>query len=745
MLFRSPHDFRPWVNEQEAARKSLTPDDFAMKQAELWKNGLAEWGQDGERIARLRAAAEFTVYTPGSTAGTPVSILGSLASPHAAVRGDDELLRDRVANAASGLLTLVGVDPDPIRSREHILMSTILHHAWSNGLDLDLPSLIQLIQAPPVATVGVMDVESFYPSKDRFGLAMLFNNLLAAPGFATWLEGDPLDIGRLLYTPDGRPRVSIMSIAHLSDTERMFFVTLLLNEVLSWTRAQSGTSSLRAIVYMDEIFGYFPPVANPPSKTPLLTLLKQARAFGVGIVLATQNPVDLDYKGLSNTGTWFIGRLQTERDKARVLEGLEGVAAGVAAGFDRAAMEATLAGLGNRVFLMYNVHEDGPAIFQTRWTLSYLAGPLTRTQIRQLAPVGAGGPAEPAATTAVVPNPLAPAVEPLNTAVPPAAPAGPPLAGSAPLLPPDIPSFYLPVVASGRTGSTLVLRPGLGAVADVHFRDTKRGIAADQTVAALVVLGESALNVSWDEADLVDLDPDRLATTPPAGAIFQPLPPPATKPAGYKAWQKDFGDWVYRNQSLNLVSYPPLKLVADPEESEGEFRARVQLKQRETRDQMVEKLRRSYAPKLATLDEKVRRAEQVVDREEEQAKGQKLQTAISFGATLLGAFTGRKLASTGNLGRATTAARGVSRSVNQAGDVARAKQTLATLQQARADLDLEFSDAVTALEAELDASHGDFDQIELRPKKADVRVRFLALTWMPVWRDASGEERPAWR
>ncbi|MBM3173902.1 MAG: ATP-binding protein, partial [Chloroflexi bacterium] len=379
-----PQDFLPWVNEDDARKKSLSTDEYARQQAELWRNGLASWGQDGERIAQLRQTADFVIYTPGSNAGLPVSILKSFAAPPSAVRDDSELLRDRIVSTATSLLGLLGKEADPIRSREHILMSTILDTAWRQGRDLDLASLIQQIQTPPMSKVGVLDLESFYPSKDRFELAMLLNNLLAAPGFNAWLEGEPLDIGQILYSPNGKPRHAIFSIAHLNDAERMFFVSLLLNQILAWTRTQSGTTSLRAIVYMDEIFGYFPPIANPPSKAPLLTLLKQARAFGVGILLATQNPVDLDYKGLANTGTWFIGRLQTERDKMRVLEGLEGVAASSGTKFDRQAMEQTLAGLGSRIFLMNNVHDDAPTIFESRWAMSYLRGPLTRNQIKVL-------------------------------------------------------------------------------------------------------------------------------------------------------------------------------------------------------------------------------------------------------------------------------------------------------------------------------------------------------------------------
>lgn len=377
-------DFAPWINEDDARKKGLSPGDFAAQQAELWKKGLGEWGQSGERIQKLKDAADFVVYTPGSNAGIPVSILKSFAAPSHEILDDVELLRERVGTTTTSLLGLIGVEADPIKSREHILLSTILDQAWRKGQDLDLASLIQQIQTPPVSKVGVLDLDSFYPSKDRFALAMQLNNLLAAPGFSAWLEGEALDVGQMLHSPAGKPRIAIFPIAHLSDAERMFFVTLLLSQTLGWIRGQSGTTSLRAILYLDEIFGYFPPVANPPSKAPLLTLLKQARAYGLGVVLATQNPVDLDYKGLANIGTWFIGRLQTERDKARVLEGLEGAAASSGKKFDKQQMEQLLAGLGSRVFLLNNVHEDAPEVFQTRWTLSYLRGPLTRTQIKTL-------------------------------------------------------------------------------------------------------------------------------------------------------------------------------------------------------------------------------------------------------------------------------------------------------------------------------------------------------------------------
>ncbi len=379
-----PKSFLPWIDRDEAARQGRTPEQHAAKVANMWRDGLADWGEGPERIARLREAADVAIYTPGSTSGMPVSVLGSFAAPSAELLADAGALGDRIESAVSGLLSLVGIDADPVRSREHILLANILSSAWSRGESLDLAGLIREIQDPPFDRVGVFDLESFYPSKDRFELAIALNNLLASPGFAAWMEGDPLDVRTLLYAPDGRPRISVMSIAHLSDAERMFFVTILLNEIVAWMRSQPGTSSLRALLYMDEIYGYFPPTAKPPSKKPMLTLLKQARAYGLGVLLATQNPVDLDYKGLSNTGTWFIGRLQTERDKLRVLDGLEGASVAAGTEFDRSQLDQILSGLGKRVFLMHNVHEDAPVIFHTRWAMSYLRGPLTAAQIQTL-------------------------------------------------------------------------------------------------------------------------------------------------------------------------------------------------------------------------------------------------------------------------------------------------------------------------------------------------------------------------
>ncbi len=633
-------DFAPWVNEGDAQKKGLSIDAYAAQQAELWKNGLGEWGQDGERIKRLRDAADFRIYTPGSNAGISVSILKSFTAPPETLRQDTELLGERINTTVTSLLGLVGIDADPIRSREHILLSNILHQEWSAGRDLDIGMLIQKIQTPPMTKIGVMDLDSFFPADDRFELAMALNHLLASPSFAAWMEGDPLDIPSILYTPAGKPRHAIFSIAHLGDAERMFFVSLLLNQVLGWMRAQSGTTSLRAILYMDEIFGYFPPVANPPSKLPLLTLLKQGRAFGLGVVLVTQNPVDLDYKGLSNAGTWFIGRLQTERDKARVLEGLEGIAVGTGQKFDRQEMDQLLAGLRTRIFLMNNTHDERPEVFETRWTMSYLRGPLTRTQIKSLM--------DPVKTQPVQPSEVAPVS-------PPQAP--PPSQKEKPVLPPEIPQYYIPIRSSSDANTRLSYRPMLVGASEIHYSDAKT-IDFTQQLTLLADFSDGPITVDWNTAAPIGVPIEDLQSQPEeSGAEFVEVPEKACKQKIYATWGKDLATWIYRNHRLELFESPNLDVASNPGETERDFRVRMQQIARERRDDAVEKLRRKYAPKFEQLEERKRRAQQIVERQMDQAQGQKYQTAISFGATLLGSLLGRKKAGLGTLGRATTTAR----------------------------------------------------------------------------------------
>ena len=706
----APEDFAPWVNEGDPAQV-----------AKQWQEGLAKWGQDGARIKRLRDAADFRIYTPGSNAGLPVSIIKSFVAPPESIRQDNESLAERINTTVTSLLGLVGVDADPVRSREHILLSNILQQEWSNGRDLDIATLIQKVQTPPLTKIGVMDLDSFFPADDRFQLAMALNNLMASPSFASWMEGEPLDVQQFLYTGTGKPRLSIFSIAHLADAERMFFVSLLLNQVLGWMRSQSGTTSLRAILYMDEIFGYFPPVANPPSKLPLLTLLKQARAFGLGVVLATQNPVDLDYKGLANAGTWFIGRLQTERDKARMLEGLEGIATSTGQKFDKQQMEQLLAGLDKRIFLMNNVHDDVPELFETRWAMSYLRGPLTRTQIKVLMDPLKGTPGAPTPTPVSAPAPAAVASK-----------------SGRPVLPPEITQYYIPVRSTGDANATLTYSPLLLGATEIHYSSSKT-VDVTQQLTLLAEISDGPVSLDWSNATPLDLPVGDLESEPQPNAQYVEVPAVATKAKSYASWQKDLANWVYRNQRLELLESPTLNVVSNPGESERDFRVRLQQIAHEERDEAVEKLRRKYAPKFAQLEERKRRAEQAVAREAEQAQGQKVQTAISFGATLLSSFLGRKRTSLTTLGRATTAARGVSRSMKESQDVGRAEDNVAAVTQKIADLEAEFQAETAALENTFDPQTEPLEKVSLKPTKANIAVKLVTLAWAPY-----SNNKPAW-
>ena len=642
-------DLEPWVNRTEAENKGLSPADYATQQAEFWRKGMAEWDLGVERIAKLRDAAEFAIYTPGSTAGTPIAVLRSFAVPPEAIRTDADLFRERVQTTATSVLALLGMEVDPLTSREHILLANVLQRAWAAGTDLDLARLIAQVQDPPFETIGVMALEQVFPKKDRFGFAMQLNNLLAAPGFEAWMQGVPLDASRLLFTESGKPRVSVLSIAHLGDQERMFFVTMLLNDLIGWMRQQPGTGTLRAILYMDEVAGYLPPVANPASKPPFLTLLKQARAFGLGVVLSTQNPADLDYKALSNAGTWFLGRLQAERDKARVMEGLEGVTQ--SGRFDRNAMEQLIAGLGKRTFLLHSVHESMPEVFQTRWTMSYLAGPLTREQIRKLSP-GAG-------------QPVAAATKPTSATSSAVSPVTDPAAGP-PAVPPGVPQFHLPA-----TGADVTWIPGVLGVADVAYGNAKLAIDRSERVVHVAPFVEGPVPVDWGEADALEIGAEHIAEGAPAEGRFGRVPAAVTA-KGLAEWQKSYARWLRTSQALTLYRSVSLRVLSTPGESERDFRMRLQQEAREQRDTRVAALREKYAPKVQALQAKLQAARDRIARELGEASADKLQTAVSMGSAILGAFLGRRTLSSTNLSRMGTAARGVGRMQKSSGDVARA-------------------------------------------------------------------------
>lgn len=691
-----PSDFEPWIDPAEAERANAGVGEYAKTVAAQWRDGLARWGQDGARIARLRDAVDMSIYTPGSSAGRPLRVLDVLEPPGDA-SAEADWMGEAIDGAVSGILALVGIEPDPIHSKEHILLSNLLAHAWGRGESVDLGTLIRSIGAPPFDRIGVMDVETFYPATERQKLATRINGVIAAPGFSTWLQGEPLDVQRLLWTADGKPRVSILSIAHLNDAERMFFVSMLFGRVVSWMRKQSGTSSLRAILYMDEVFGFLPPVSEPPSKRPLLTLLKQARAYGLGIVLATQNPVDIDYKALSNCGTWFLGRLQTERDVARVVDGLEGASAAAGQSFRRGEVERLLAGLRSRVFLVNNAHEDEPVLFHTRWAMSYLRGPLTRTQIKRLTPEVESHELQ----------------------------AAPPRSSHAAAASDDT----LPALPAGVEQVFLSDAPGEYAphlVATVTLHHARASLRLD-TWTELVVLGPLADGNPWDHSAVLDPETLDLFEAMPDKATFRPLPAGAVAKSQFRGYAASLKSHVYETQPKSIWRCKPLKLYSSADETKSEFSARAQLAFREHRDARLDELRDKLHRKLEQVEKRVERAEARVAREKDQYDHQKLQTGISMGATILGAVFGSR-----GLGRATTTARGAGRIAKEREDVVRAERAAQEVAEERRALEVEFERELEAFRQDTTRHEPEIEEVLIRPTKSDIRIEDLRLAWQRV-------------
>lgn len=709
-------DFRPWINLHDASAKEMTADEYAQNQAQLWRKGLADWDQDGARIERLRQAAEVTVYTPGGAAGRSVSVLKSFDPPSRALMKDADAYRDRVQIMATGLLSLLGLNADPFTSREHILISNILEHFWSSGNSLSLADLIKAIQKPPLDKVGIMDLESFYPAKDRVALAMSFNNLLASPSFKAWLEGDPLDTHSFLYSKSGRPKISVFSIAHLGDAERMFFVTMLLNDILSWTRSQAGTGSLRALLYMDELFGYLPPTANPPSKMPLLTLLKQARAFGLGLLLATQNPVDLDYKALSNAGTWFIGRLQTERDKERVLAGLEGVASSEK--FSKQRIKRILTDLGQRVFYLHNVHEDQPLVFNTRWVLSYLAGPLTREQIAAL-PQNIPGPGRAAAASLAATAPSgngAPHRATQAAAVP-----------SLPTVPPQVRQVFLP--ACGAVAPQPVYSPSVLGVVEILYTNARYGVNETKNFTLSTPLHEGPVALEWGQSEILDVDWRELETEPLPRASYNELPGAAVNPRNYDNWQKLLSQYARRELTLKLYRSPILKAFSQTDEDEVDFRIRLRHLAHEERDAAIEKLQKKYSTRLKTLEDRRRRARQKVESQSSKASQQKMDAAITAGTALLGALLGKKALTRTTVNRMGTAVKSTSRAAQSSESIAQAEENLQAAQVQLQELQMQIEEEVEAISDRYDIENEDLEEIIIRATATNIVVHFIGLAW----------------
>ena len=746
-----PQDFQPWIDADLARRAGKNVEQVATEASTSWREGLQEWGIPEERILALKNAAQFAIFTPGSDAGLPVSVLSSLAAPQIVWNENREILREKITSTVTALLGLVGyTDVDPIRSREHILLSNIFENEWSQGKDVELGELVLQTQAPPFEKLGAFPVETFFPAKDRMELAMVLNNILAAPTFETWREGQALNIGSMLYTEDGRPRHNIFYLAHLSDEERMFFITLLLSAVETWMRTQSGASSLRALLYMDEMYGYLPPQRNPPSKQPLLRMLKNARAFGLGLLLATQNPVDLDYKALSNAGTWFIGKLQTEQDKNRLLDGLESAAGGIS----RTVFDKLISSLGKRVFVLHNIHAKGPELLQTRHTMNFLAGPIMRNRIgdlNKLANVEAAVPV--VSRPPAVPVMAAPA-SPGTTSTPRPAQSQPPTAmiqssNTKPPVPAWIREYFLPqnyslpeafsaaqrhmpaeVMIDG-----VIYRPTLLASGDVRILDRKHGVDSEIKRTILVKSPEKRGSVRWEDYPLNGAVLDQIETNPVPAARFSSIDAPLNDVKLMTALQKDFTDWIFRNSSVKARANQTLKVFAGPDVSPADFMKACADAAREARDAEIDKKTGQLDRQLKSLEDKLAREERELVKDEDELSNRKVEEAGTHLENLTGLFGGRRKAS--RLSSSLTKRRMTQQARS---DVEESKEAIKEFNRQIEELQKRREEVIAEINDRWGRVVNEITEVTIAPKKTDVLVNVFGVAWMPYYVIQSGEE-----
>ncbi|OGD52913.1 hypothetical protein A3K80_03040 [Candidatus Bathyarchaeota archaeon RBG_13_38_9] len=743
-----PEDFQPWVNTDDARRKGKSVEEYADYISKLWRKGLKDCGIGSKRIHLLKESVDFSIFTPGSDAGQPISILSSLAVPNLDFDKHTEIIREQISGTVAALLSLAGVDVDPIRSREAILLSNIFETYWRKKENLNLENLIMSIQKPPVIKLGVFDVDTYYPEKDRFQLAMKFNNLVASPSFRSWLEGETLDIDRIFYTSEGKPRHSIFYIAHLSDREKMFFVTLLLENLLTWVRRQTGTTSLRALLYFDEIFGFIPPVSEPPSKRPLLTLLKQARAFGLGLLLVTQNPVDLDYKGLTNTGTWFIGKLQAERDKDRVLQGLKGAINEAGKSSEKVDHDSIINKLKSRVFLMHNVHEDLPIVFQTRWVMSYLRGPLTRPQIRGLMETKRSHLTKVRPTSTADTAPMN-STTPTLSKVPTLLQQSTDFSKIPPALDPSITQVFLPIGLEARIAITelskklgreiysesmyLIYEPAILGRAIITFVDRRKNVDEEINKTFLGQLLGGLSGPDWDRAEELSYDLEELSNLPEKietdqGPFFDVVPEKANSSKEFNEIAKDFVNWLYRNMELELRKCEELNIFQYPNENIRDFTIRLQQAARERRDEEVDKLNDKYSKQIDRLRDKIRKFERELASDEVEYEARKREEMIGIGGTVIGVLMGRRPTSAG-----TTIFRRRRISTKAKMDVEETKEDIVELKKDIDDLEKELKEATSEISTRWENVDEEVIIETIKPRSTDIQLQLMALGWMPFW------------
>lgn len=702
-------DFAPWVDEGEARRKGVTAAELGAEAAETWKGGLERSGIGPDRMKKIRDGVDIRIITPGSTAGLPLNLVGDLAPPTVSWDEHGETIRDEIEGLVSGLLVMADIEADPLTSREHILLSNLIEHAWREGRALDLPSIVRQVQDPPLRRLGVFEMDTFYPAKDRMKLAMRLNGLMASPSFAEWMMGEPLDIQTLLFAPDGRPRASIMHLAHLSESERLFVVTLLLTKFVTWMRKLPGTSELKALIYADEVMGFAPPTAEPPTKRPILTLYKQARAHGVGFVMATQNPVDLDYKLMSNAGTWMVGRLQTERDKSRILEGLRSASGDV----DVSAWDARIGELGKRQFLLKSAKSAEPTMFTTRWAMSYLRGPLTRAELLRLKPDEATHAESPSVAGAAEQTLAAD-----ESTVAPAVASGVDVR----YLDPSAP--WASEVGAAPDGSRL--EAGLAARVRMIFDERVGDLRHEEEWEAVFFpLGE---RFDAERAVTVDYDRRDFRSAPLDGATYALPRAPIDTATFFRDVEKEIEQQLFRESTLQLFRNTSLKLYSRPGESEDDFRKRCLAAAEDNADAEAEKIRDRYETKAKSAEKRLAQAERRV-RELDVDVGQRKQQEIIAGAgQVLSMFLGGRRRVSGLSG--ISSRRSQTRRTQER--LHSATEKVEEQQDAIAELEEELTTEIEEIWARWKETADEVENFEVSLERNDVQLDELVLFWAPV-------------
>lgn len=693
--------FKPWVDENEASNKGLSLDEYAQQTATFWKKGIESFEQDASRVQKLKTSGDFTIYTPGSSSGVGVSLISDFQVPSPEILQDRDILNSIVSSTVTSILSLVDVQSDPISGKEHILIASIFMNFYEKGKSFSFEELISTIVTPSFEKVGVFPLSTFFPQNERMALAMKLNAVMASPAFSAWREGERLNMDNLLFTEEGKAKVNIFSISHLDDKERMFFVTLLLNEFLGWMRRQEGTSTLKVLLYMDEIFGFFPPTKNPPSKEPMLTLLKQARAFGVGVVLSTQNPVDLDYKGLSNIGTWFIGRLQTDQDKERVISGLQGIKG---SSYTKKELMELLSNIKKRHFLLKNIHEEGLIVFATRWVLSYLKGPLTKAQIELLM-----------------------GDKKVNLQVSEEDTKSPLKSQHFFDIKPIVNEKIKQSFSYHSQSEEYYLVPFLGCRSNINFISDKYGIDEKKEIIFKIPLYMKLQGIDFGEQKELVLQEFEQKSR--LNSSFGSLPRFIREANSFSAIEKEFKDYLYQNERFEIYSIEDLKLTSKAGETKEAFWVRIQDELGERESENVEALTQKYEKKKLSIEKKLQNALEKLDKEQSDVSSKTTDTIISIGSSILGALLGGKLMSRTNMSKVASGAKSAGRILKEKRDVARAQEDVVELEEELEVLLDEFNGEVDELKNRYKRENFTLESVFIKPRRSDIYDTDLFLLW----------------